>query len=366
MNCGKDKAMDKVSVIIPVYKVELYIRQCLDSVVNQTYKNLEIIIIDDGSPDSCGAICDEYARSDARVSVVHKVNGGLCAARNDGIRMATGDWLTFVDSDDWLELDYFENMVGSLSQKKPDVLCVTGGYLNGKQQSIRRIFYTPQIWNAGDDKTLLIAKVLTGQAGIIKKRKNERPARLCTAWDKICKTSFIKEKGIFFDEQDKAYEDIWFSLLVMTQADVVACCDCIGYHYRMVEYSITKGYNPTKADIAHANLNKIMLLFSENKNKIVHSAIFAYGFDIFINSLLCSALHPMDKRNYREKAIEIQKIKDMPRFREVLQSYDNCFLVTRNKIKKIIFRFPGAWQIILIYSVKRKVEAIKQWLLERR
>ena len=90
--------MDKISVIIPVYKVEPYLRQCLDSVVGQTYKNLEFIIVDDGSPDGCGAICDEYAQKDERVQVIHKENAGVRAARNDGIERATGDWISFIDS----------------------------------------------------------------------------------------------------------------------------------------------------------------------------------------------------------------------------------------------------------------------------
>lgn len=101
----------KISVIIPVYKVEPYLRQCLDSVVNQTYKNLEIILIDDGSPDNCGKICDEYAERDERIVVIHKKNEGLPAARNDGIAISTGYWITFVDSDDWCETDYYENII---------------------------------------------------------------------------------------------------------------------------------------------------------------------------------------------------------------------------------------------------------------
>lgn len=206
-----------ISVIIPVYKVEQYLNRCIDSVINQTYRDLEIIIIDDGSPDNCGIICDEYSEKDARIRVVHKANGGLCAARNDGIRLASGEWLTFVDSDDWLELDYFEKMALLLEPKGIDVLCAFGGYLDyeDRQGGIRRIFYKQMTWNSYDSKEHLVAKVLTGQAGEIVKKKGEQPARLCTAWDKICKTSFIKDNNIFFDENDKAYEDIWYSLLVI-------------------------------------------------------------------------------------------------------------------------------------------------------
>ena len=99
-----------ISVIVPVYNVEYYLKQCLDSIVNQTYRNLEIILVDDGSTDSSGDICDEYAQIDARIKVIHKENGGLSSARNAGLDVCTsgGELIAFVDSDDWLELDMFE------------------------------------------------------------------------------------------------------------------------------------------------------------------------------------------------------------------------------------------------------------------
>lgn len=92
-----------VSVIVPVYKVEPFLRRCVDSLLSQTYQNLEIILVDDGSPDCCGQICDEYAAQDARVKVIHKENGGISSARNAGLEATTGDYITFVDSDDWIE-----------------------------------------------------------------------------------------------------------------------------------------------------------------------------------------------------------------------------------------------------------------------
>lgn len=95
-----------VSVIVPVYKVEQYLHKCIDSILVQTYKNLEIILVDDGSPDNCGRICDEYALYDERVKVIHKVNGGLSDARNAGLDVCTGEYIAFVDSDDWIDEDY--------------------------------------------------------------------------------------------------------------------------------------------------------------------------------------------------------------------------------------------------------------------
>ena len=98
----------KISVIVPVYKVEPYLRKCLDSIVNQTYRNLQIILVDDGSPDNCGKICDEYAARDRRIEVIHQENGGISAARNAGLNLADGDYIGWVDSDDWIEPEMYE------------------------------------------------------------------------------------------------------------------------------------------------------------------------------------------------------------------------------------------------------------------
>lgn len=111
----------KISVIVPVYKVEPYLRKCLDSILGQTYRDLEIVLVDDGSPDNCGAICDEYAAGDERIKVIHKENGGLSSARNAALDIVTGDYIGFVDSDDWVELDMFEYLLSGIQRHHADI-----------------------------------------------------------------------------------------------------------------------------------------------------------------------------------------------------------------------------------------------------
>lgn len=112
---------DKISVIVPVYKVEQYLERCVKSIQNQTYKNLEIILVDDGSPDSCGEICDRFAKEDKRIHVIHKPNGGLSDARNAGIEVSTGKYVAFVDSDDWLDADMLEILYQACVQYDADI-----------------------------------------------------------------------------------------------------------------------------------------------------------------------------------------------------------------------------------------------------
>lgn len=112
-----------ISVIVPIYKVEKLLPRCVDSLLAQTWKNLEIILVDDGSPDGCGAICDAYAEKDSRVKVIHKLNGGLSSARNAGIDIARGEYLGFVDSDDWVDLDGYEKLYRLAEKYKASMVC---------------------------------------------------------------------------------------------------------------------------------------------------------------------------------------------------------------------------------------------------
>lgn len=114
--------MDKISVIVPVYNVENYLQQCINSILQQTYHHLEIILIDDGSKDSSGKICDEYALKDDRIVVIHKENGGVSSARNKGIEVATGKYIAFVDADDWIEPEMYEVMLQKLLDSNVDIV----------------------------------------------------------------------------------------------------------------------------------------------------------------------------------------------------------------------------------------------------
>ena len=113
---------DVISVIVPIYRVEEYLNQCIESIVNQTYQNLQIILVDDGSPDRCGEMCEEWARRDKRIEVLHKKNGGLSDARNAGLAIATGDCIAFVDSDDWIEPTMYEAMLSVLAKENADLV----------------------------------------------------------------------------------------------------------------------------------------------------------------------------------------------------------------------------------------------------
>lgn len=127
---------DLISVIVPIYKVEEYLKKCVDSIINQTYKNLEIILVDDGSPDSCGKICDFYSNQDHRIRVIHKKNGGLSDARNVALDVASGAYITFIDSDDYIEENYISYLYNLVKKNNADISICEYLYITEKGKVI--------------------------------------------------------------------------------------------------------------------------------------------------------------------------------------------------------------------------------------
>ena len=209
-----------VTVIVPIYKVEQYINRCVDSIISQTYKNLEIILVDDGSPDSCGKICDDYAKSDSRIKVIHKENGGLSDARNAGIAVANGDYLMFVDSDDWVDEDFCESAVSTLEKNNSDI--VVFGYNRVDESD-----------NLLDSWNLQGRHKYSKQEALKKLFRSEIDNY---AWNKIYKRSLFHEIRY---PKGKLWEDIGTTYLLFAEAESIYISNCVTYNYLMRKSSIT-------------------------------------------------------------------------------------------------------------------------------
>ena len=146
--------MHQISVIVPVYRVEKYIHRCIDSILNQTFSDFELILVDDGSPDNCGAICDEYAAKDNRIVVIHQENGGLSAARNAGIDWAFANsdsqWLTFIDSDDWVHPQYLQKLYDAAQSKNVEVSVCGFARTYGEEPEVNEAEIMPRVWSPED------------------------------------------------------------------------------------------------------------------------------------------------------------------------------------------------------------------------
>ncbi|MDE7337465.1 MAG: glycosyltransferase, partial [Clostridia bacterium] len=140
----------KFSVVVPVYNIEKYLKKCIDSLISQTYSNLQIILVDDGSTDSSSAICDEYAIKDERITVVHKENEGLISARQAGALRANGDYIACVDGDDWLDERYFQNFASIIDEFSPDIVCCSNFASDGEVFSPANIYIKEGFYGKSD------------------------------------------------------------------------------------------------------------------------------------------------------------------------------------------------------------------------
>ena len=169
-----------ISVIVPIYNVEKYLVRCIDSIISQTYKNIEIILVNDGSPDNCGSICDKYAQQDARIRVLHKKNGGLSDARNCGVEVASGEYITFIDSDDFIAPNYIEYLYNLLIENDADISCCCS--IKTGNDSVK----------FGTDNTTHSVQVLSGEECCYALFGNLY-LTLVTAWGKLYKSKVVKK-----------------------------------------------------------------------------------------------------------------------------------------------------------------------------
>ena len=220
---------DLISVIIPVYKVEKYLCRCVDSVLEQTYTNMEIILVDDGSPDNCPVMCDEYARQDSRVKVIHQENAGLSGARNAGIDMAQGQWLAFVDSDDYLAADLLERLYQACVDTGSSLSVCRWEYVRGET-----------IPEHGTGET----RVYTGREMLANLYVPDG-AYFVVAWNKLYR------KELFEDIRyplGRIHEDEATTYRIYDKVKKAAYVDRSLYGYFVTPVSITRGFNPKRMD----------------------------------------------------------------------------------------------------------------------
>lgn len=209
-----------ISVIVPVYNVEAYIEQCINSILKQAYSDLEILLIDDGSPDRCGLICDKYAEIDKRIRVFHTDNRGLSSARNLGLSKAVGDYIAFVDSDDWIEPDMYGTLLSRLEETYADV-CICGYFSDSASASKIHSFEEVTYNNRESFEALINGKIIS------------------YAWNKLYRKTAIE--GLLFP-MGKYYEDNEFFCNALSRSNIIAGVSSPKYHYRQRNNSISKNH----------------------------------------------------------------------------------------------------------------------------
>lgn len=222
---------NKISVIVPVYNTSMYLSKCVDSIIVQTYQNLEIILVDDGSLDNSGKICDEYAEKDARVRVIHKENGGLSSARNAGMDIATGDYIAFVDSDDRIAPDTYEKLAAAIGDKKRAVAnCM---YVREFDDGELTPSPVPHTVTEDFSSVQFLEELLLHKGDV-------------SACTKLFPKALLN--GLRFPEGE-LNEDFKFMLNLIERIDTVSFVGSVGYYYFVRRDSITSKYGKSFVDM---------------------------------------------------------------------------------------------------------------------
>ena len=208
-----------ISIIVPVYKVEKYLADCIDSITAQTFEDIEIILVDDGSPDNCGQLCDDYAKTDKRIKVIHKQNGGLSDARNAGIQAASGRYLGFIDSDDYIAPDMFERLYNSIIETDSDIsMCRAANFNDGSIAELDKGKGETFIFEGSD----IIKALFTGKINNF-------------AWNKLYKKELFDEIRFPYG---KIYEDLFTTYRLCGRSKRLVLIDERKYAYRIRDNSI--------------------------------------------------------------------------------------------------------------------------------
>lgn len=266
-----------ISVIVPIYRVEEYLNQCIESIVNQTYSKLQIILVDDGSPDHCGEMCEDWARRDKRIKVLHKKNGGLSDARNAGLEVASGNYIAFVDSDDWIEPHMYETMLSVLIKENADLVACG-------------------IVDSYPDKDVIHSSGYTvGESEKFLKMIYQNTTFPVSACNKLYKKNLWDD---FEFPVGKLCEDAFTTYLLLDRASKIVQIPDGLYHYRIRESSImTSKFKPERMDEEEAWRQNYQYMQKH------HPELAKYAYDFYLQkvNVLLHTISPQQQFEYSKE-----------------------------------------------------------------
>ena len=315
-----------VSVIVPVYNVESYVAKCIESIVNQTFKDLDIILIDDGSTDSSGSICDRYAEKDKRIKVIHKVNGGVSSARNAGLDIAVGEYIVFVDGDDYINSQMIETLYSVIVENNSDLVMCNYIHVNenGEKVGISELRITqPQVISSD----WMLERVSRGWTfGAI-------------IWNKMYKSRLFNE--LRYPSLNNG-EDEFVSHHVMARAEKAVIIPDVLYYYTLRQGSLTKSeFSLSNVNSLYALIDRIDFFCSLGKT------------DYAGNALVLAIKNLARKWNHRKDCKENQNVFDILRNELLKRCNSDIITVKRFSSRTVVWLFKKAFPL-LVFLVKMK------------
>ncbi len=273
------------SVVVPVYNVELYLKECVDSILSQTFTDFELILVDDGSKDESPAICDTYAEADSRVKVIHKENGGQSSARNLGVAHATGTYVIFLDSDDFIgDRNFFQDIHDTVEEDTDIVLYRYCKYYNDHMD-----FCGISLANLHAESKIELLRSLVA-----------RDAFFCSCWSKCTKLKLLKENGIVFDT-NLCCEDMDWYYRVVTQAEKFKILDEAYINYRQRKNSVTATFKEKSITDYILTVRKWKAFFESMENQDEKEVMLASLAKLYCNLLIAYSSHRKELKQYKKE-----------------------------------------------------------------
>lgn len=315
-----------ISIIIPVFNAEKYIAECLTSVITQTYTDLEILLIDDGSTDQSGQICDQFANEDKRIKVIHKSNGGVSSARNTGLEWAQGEYIAFVDADDCVDKEYISKLYKKIIDTKADIsFCGYSKLINTNLYEVKESIPECVNVNTHDEAFVdLLCRLFTLKNYI---------------FGSCCRILFRKTlaKDIYFNSNIKISEDLLFLVSIMLKAKIIASVSQPLYFYRQASASVSQSYKRDYLNNQEHLYLELEKIFNSLDNEICKKT-----FCSFICLLCYYAISNELKFKQPERKVNIQRVRE-----------------------SVIYKYFSLKYGLRVFSVKSKSKFIIAWLLTK-
>lgn len=318
----------QISVIVPVYNAEKYLRRCVDSILTQTFTDFELLLIDDGSKDKSGKICDEYANRDHRVKVFHKENGGVSSARNVGLDNAIGEWIAFVDSDDWVENDFLRNFINEYSGEE----LLSQGFISPNWEGMGKKIVTQQTRKYNKDEISLFIIDLYGSS------------QLGYIWCKLFKREIIKKHSIRFTPEFTIREDMAFVCKYCTYVSSISNISDCAYNY--VYPSAVNKY------VYQDSMGACKYIY-QNVRRILHDNEISIFKSMYIDAVICSLMESRsitddDCRFFLDEFLPYLKWCNSPKLK--VRLFKNLCVVHKMWYVRLLILF-----IRSIYRIKYKM-----------
>ncbi len=307
-----------ISVVVPIYKVEKYLDRCVESIVKQTYKNLEIILVDDGSPDNCPKMCDEWGKKDKRIKVIHKKNGGLSDARNAGLDVMTGEYVTFVDSDDYLELDAITVLKKALEENDADVAIGRPKFVYENDDSSKNIGLI--------DNSI----ICYNNEELIKLLMSHTESMLVVAWGRIFKKEIFK--NIRFDV-GRLHEDEFIAAKLFSKINKAVLVNYCVYNYLQRRLSITSNKNIKNCEDLYDAFNQRFLLINKLYPDLKKENLLSYCFELRSLYMSCYKHYKPIAKKIVDKFNEIYKLLEKKGYKNFLFKHFRSLYILLCKIK---------------------------------